>query len=190
MQRTFKYVWIVTKCRVALLYILIFVKVHLELLISKLEERCRNYNQGLKGNWSQRLFHVQVWDIPLSNIHGSNCGHSARLRQVYHHCRKESLPLSTDITSFTFILSVFVPSPLQASQLGVYRAFVDNYELAVETAEKCCQANTQFAEISEVRKRGKRTVGPLSPTGILQDVSVSKFQVAASAESHMIIMRY
>uniref|UniRef100_A0A3Q1H7C6 BCR activator of RhoGEF and GTPase n=1 Tax=Acanthochromis polyacanthus TaxID=80966 RepID=A0A3Q1H7C6_9TELE len=43
-----------------------------------------------------------------------------------------------------------------ASQLGVYRAFVDNYELAVETAEKCCQANTQFAEISEVRKtRGK-----------------------------------
>ncbi|XP_053195621.1 breakpoint cluster region protein isoform X5 [Scomber japonicus] len=36
-----------------------------------------------------------------------------------------------------------------ASQLGVYRAFVDNYELAVETAEKCCQANTQFAEISE-----------------------------------------
>ncbi|XP_068608692.1 breakpoint cluster region protein [Brachionichthys hirsutus] len=36
-----------------------------------------------------------------------------------------------------------------ASQLGVYRAFVDNYEVAVETAEKCCQANTQFAEISE-----------------------------------------
>uniref|UniRef100_A0A672SR01 BCR activator of RhoGEF and GTPase n=1 Tax=Sinocyclocheilus grahami TaxID=75366 RepID=A0A672SR01_SINGR len=40
----------------------------------------------------------------------------------------------------------------QASQLGVYRAFVDNYELAVETAEKCCQANTQFAEISECLK--------------------------------------
>uniref|UniRef100_A0A3Q2Z273 BCR activator of RhoGEF and GTPase n=1 Tax=Hippocampus comes TaxID=109280 RepID=A0A3Q2Z273_HIPCM len=39
-----------------------------------------------------------------------------------------------------------------ASQLGVYRAFVDNYELAVETAEKCCQANTQFSEISEVIK--------------------------------------
>ncbi|MEQ2229649.1 hypothetical protein ILYODFUR_020932 [Ilyodon furcidens] len=38
---------------------------------------------------------------------------------------------------------------LQASQLGVYRAFLDNYELAVETAEKCCQANSQFAEISE-----------------------------------------
>ncbi|XP_061913040.1 breakpoint cluster region protein-like [Entelurus aequoreus] len=36
-----------------------------------------------------------------------------------------------------------------ASQLGVYRAFVDNYELAVDTAEKCCHANTQFAEISE-----------------------------------------
>ncbi|KAK1117683.1 breakpoint cluster region protein-like [Acipenser oxyrinchus oxyrinchus] len=37
----------------------------------------------------------------------------------------------------------------QASQLGVYRAFVDNYEVAVETADKCCQANTQFSEISE-----------------------------------------
>ncbi|XP_067911562.1 PH_BCR_vertebrate and RhoGAP_Bcr domain-containing protein isoform X2 [Heterodontus francisci] len=36
-----------------------------------------------------------------------------------------------------------------ASQLGVYRAFVDNYEVAVETAEKCCQANMQFSEISE-----------------------------------------
>ncbi|KAG7476746.1 hypothetical protein MATL_G00086230 [Megalops atlanticus] len=36
-----------------------------------------------------------------------------------------------------------------ASQLGLYRAFVDNYKFAVETAEKCCQANTQFAEISE-----------------------------------------
>lgn len=55
----------------------------------------------------------------------------------------------------------FLLSLSQASQLGVYRAFVDNYELAVETAEKCCQANTQFAEISEVRKRVKRTVKSL-----------------------------
>lgn len=44
------------------------------------------------------------------------------------------------------------PSALQASQLGVYRAFVDNYGVAMETAEKCCQANAQFAEISEVIK--------------------------------------
>ncbi|XP_036594517.1 breakpoint cluster region protein isoform X2 [Trichosurus vulpecula] len=36
-----------------------------------------------------------------------------------------------------------------ASQLGVYRAFVDNYEAAIEMADKCCQANAQFAEISE-----------------------------------------
>uniref|UniRef100_A0A4W3IH52 BCR activator of RhoGEF and GTPase n=1 Tax=Callorhinchus milii TaxID=7868 RepID=A0A4W3IH52_CALMI len=42
-----------------------------------------------------------------------------------------------------------------ASQLGVYRAFVDNYEVAVETAEKCCQANAQFAEISEVFSSSK-----------------------------------
>ena len=50
------------------------------------------------------------------------------------------------------LCSLFPPFN-QASQLGVYRAFLDNYELAVETAEKCCQANTQFAEISEVRRR-------------------------------------
>uniref|UniRef100_A0A4W5PW16 DH domain-containing protein n=1 Tax=Hucho hucho TaxID=62062 RepID=A0A4W5PW16_9TELE len=36
-----------------------------------------------------------------------------------------------------------------ASQLGVYKAFVDNYKTAVETAEKCSQANTQFGKISE-----------------------------------------
>ncbi|XP_074055766.1 breakpoint cluster region protein [Macrotis lagotis] len=36
-----------------------------------------------------------------------------------------------------------------ASQLGVYRAFVDNYQAAIEMADKCCQANAQFAEISE-----------------------------------------
>lgn len=27
---------------------------------------------------------------------------------------------------------------------------MDNYKTAVETADKCCQANIQFAEISEV----------------------------------------
>ncbi|XP_061658834.1 active breakpoint cluster region-related protein isoform X1 [Syngnathoides biaculeatus] len=36
-----------------------------------------------------------------------------------------------------------------ASQLGVYKAFVDNYKLALETAEKCSQANSHFQEISE-----------------------------------------
>uniref|UniRef100_A0A672UX62 BCR activator of RhoGEF and GTPase n=1 Tax=Strigops habroptila TaxID=2489341 RepID=A0A672UX62_STRHB len=44
-----------------------------------------------------------------------------------------------------------------ASQLGVYRAFVDNYEVAMETAEKCCQANAQFAEISEPVDRVTRS---------------------------------
>uniref|UniRef100_A0A3B4UWC1 ABR activator of RhoGEF and GTPase n=1 Tax=Seriola dumerili TaxID=41447 RepID=A0A3B4UWC1_SERDU len=37
-----------------------------------------------------------------------------------------------------------------ASQLGVYKAFVDNYKVALETAEKCSQANSQFQKISEV----------------------------------------
>ncbi|KAK7895636.1 hypothetical protein WMY93_020961 [Mugilogobius chulae] len=59
-----------------------------------------------------------------------------------------------------------------ASQLGVYRAFVDNYELAVETAEKCCQANAQFSEISEnlkVRspKDGKDTTAKNSLEALL-----------------------
>ncbi|KAG2459676.1 ABR protein, partial [Polypterus senegalus] len=36
-----------------------------------------------------------------------------------------------------------------ASQLGIYKAFVDNYKVAVETAEKCSQANAQFHTISE-----------------------------------------
>ncbi|XP_051924150.1 PH_BCR_vertebrate and RhoGAP_Bcr domain-containing protein [Hippocampus zosterae] len=44
-----------------------------------------------------------------------------------------------------------------ASQLGVYRAFVDNYKVAVATADKCCQANTQFAQISEnLKVRGTK----------------------------------
>lgn len=38
----------------------------------------------------------------------------------------------------------------QASQLGVYKAFVDNYKIALETAEKCSQSNYQFQKISEV----------------------------------------
>uniref|UniRef100_A0A8B9CG42 Active breakpoint cluster region-related protein n=2 Tax=Anatidae TaxID=8830 RepID=A0A8B9CG42_9AVES len=37
-----------------------------------------------------------------------------------------------------------------ASQLGVYKAFVDNYKIALETAEKCSQSNYQFQKISEV----------------------------------------
>uniref|UniRef100_W5M7B3 ABR activator of RhoGEF and GTPase n=1 Tax=Lepisosteus oculatus TaxID=7918 RepID=W5M7B3_LEPOC len=36
-----------------------------------------------------------------------------------------------------------------ASQLGVYKAFVDNYKVAVETARQCSQANIQFQKISE-----------------------------------------
>ncbi|XP_078250485.1 active breakpoint cluster region-related protein isoform X2 [Pogona vitticeps] len=35
------------------------------------------------------------------------------------------------------------------TQLGVYKAFVDNYKVALETAEKCSQSNNQFPKISE-----------------------------------------
>ncbi|XP_009579079.1 PREDICTED: active breakpoint cluster region-related protein-like, partial [Fulmarus glacialis] len=41
-----------------------------------------------------------------------------------------------------------------ASQLGVYKAFVDNYKIALETAEKCSQSNYQFQKISEVSWSG------------------------------------
>ncbi|XP_009326937.1 PREDICTED: active breakpoint cluster region-related protein [Pygoscelis adeliae] len=41
-----------------------------------------------------------------------------------------------------------------ASQLGVYKAFVDNYKIALETAEKCSQSNYQFQKISELERRG------------------------------------
>uniref|UniRef100_A0A803YQJ2 Active breakpoint cluster region-related protein n=1 Tax=Meleagris gallopavo TaxID=9103 RepID=A0A803YQJ2_MELGA len=39
-----------------------------------------------------------------------------------------------------------------ASQLGVYKAFVDNYKIALETAEKCSHSNNQFQKISEELK--------------------------------------
>lgn len=48
------------------------------------------------------------------------------------------------------ITSIFFPHVTQASQLGVYKAFVDNYKVALETAEKCSHANIQFQKISEV----------------------------------------
>uniref|UniRef100_A0A3Q1BWQ0 ABR activator of RhoGEF and GTPase n=1 Tax=Amphiprion ocellaris TaxID=80972 RepID=A0A3Q1BWQ0_AMPOC len=66
-----------------------------------------------------------------------------------------------------------------ASQLGVYKAFVDNYKVALETAEKCSQANIQFQKISEVNsfsmiqrlkkeKKKCETTRPLfSPTALL-----------------------
>lgn len=37
-----------------------------------------------------------------------------------------------------------------ASQLEVYKTFVNNYKTAVETTEKCIQANSQFQKISEI----------------------------------------
>lgn len=46
------------------------------------------------------------------------------------------------------------PCAPQASQLGVYKAFVDNYKIALETAEKCSQSNYQFQKISEVSWAG------------------------------------
>uniref|UniRef100_A0A671YJV4 ABR activator of RhoGEF and GTPase n=1 Tax=Sparus aurata TaxID=8175 RepID=A0A671YJV4_SPAAU len=52
-----------------------------------------------------------------------------------------------------------------ASQLGVYKAFVDNYKVALETAEKCSQANSQFQKISETCVTQSSPL--LSPTALL-----------------------
>uniref|UniRef100_A0A8C7YSH6 ABR activator of RhoGEF and GTPase n=1 Tax=Oryzias sinensis TaxID=183150 RepID=A0A8C7YSH6_9TELE len=52
-----------------------------------------------------------------------------------------------------------------ASQLGVYKAFVDNYKIALETAEKCSQANIQFQKISEVSLYTDMRISP--PTALL-----------------------
>nr|XP_013809331.1 PREDICTED: active breakpoint cluster region-related protein [Apteryx mantelli mantelli] len=46
-----------------------------------------------------------------------------------------------------------------ASRLGVYKAFVDNYKIALETAEKCSQSNYQFQKISEVSSAGSAPWG-------------------------------
>ncbi|XP_066514692.1 active breakpoint cluster region-related protein isoform X4 [Hoplias malabaricus] len=44
-----------------------------------------------------------------------------------------------------------------ASQLGVYKAFVDNYKMALETLEKCSQPTSQFQKISEnVKVKGPK----------------------------------
>ncbi|XP_063060187.1 active breakpoint cluster region-related protein isoform X1 [Engraulis encrasicolus] len=52
-----------------------------------------------------------------------------------------------------------------ASQLGIYKAFVDNYKVAVETAEKCAQANTQFQKISEnLKVKGPKESKDLTST--------------------------
>lgn len=66
------------------------------------------------------------------------------------------MPLSLSHTSlFLLYLNVSYSLSLQASQLGVYKAFVDNYKVALETAEKCSQANGQFQKISEVSSSSK-----------------------------------
>lgn len=45
---------------------------------------------------------------------------------------------------------IYCTRVLQASQLGVYRAFVDNYKVAVETVRRCQANSLQFADLSKV----------------------------------------
>ncbi|XP_031427405.1 active breakpoint cluster region-related protein isoform X3 [Clupea harengus] len=52
-----------------------------------------------------------------------------------------------------------------ASELGMYKAFLDNYKRAVETAEKCAQANGQFQKISEnLKVKGPKDSKDLTST--------------------------
>ncbi|KAL8199004.1 UNVERIFIED_CONTAM: hypothetical protein K2H54_031586 [Gekko kuhli] len=60
-----------------------------------------------------------------------------------------------------------------ASQLGVYKAFVDNYKIALETAEKCSQSNNQFQKISEELKvKGPRD-SKESHTSVTMEVTLT-----------------
>uniref|UniRef100_A0A8C1F7U3 Active breakpoint cluster region-related protein n=1 Tax=Cyprinus carpio carpio TaxID=630221 RepID=A0A8C1F7U3_CYPCA len=61
-----------------------------------------------------------------------------------------------------------------ASQLGVYKAFVDNYKVAVGTVEKCSQANSQFQKISEnLKVKGPKESKDCTTTSTMEGKSVS-----------------
>ncbi|KAM4699204.1 active breakpoint cluster region-related protein isoform 6-T6 [Discoglossus pictus] len=61
-----------------------------------------------------------------------------------------------------------------ASQLGVYKAFVDNYKSALETAEKCSQGNNQFYKISEdLKVKGPKDSKEL-PTSVTMEALLYK----------------
>uniref|UniRef100_A0A8C1T684 ABR activator of RhoGEF and GTPase n=1 Tax=Cyprinus carpio TaxID=7962 RepID=A0A8C1T684_CYPCA len=61
-----------------------------------------------------------------------------------------------------------------ASQLGVYKAFVDNYKMAVGTVEKCSQANSQFQKISEnLKVKGPKESKDCTTTSTMEGKSVS-----------------
>ncbi|XP_032431506.1 active breakpoint cluster region-related protein isoform X7 [Xiphophorus hellerii] len=58
-----------------------------------------------------------------------------------------------------------------ASQLGIYKAFVDNYKNALETAEKCSQANNFFQKISEtVSVKGPKDSKDSSTKSSMEDL--------------------
>uniref|UniRef100_A0A8C5QIN1 Active breakpoint cluster region-related protein n=1 Tax=Leptobrachium leishanense TaxID=445787 RepID=A0A8C5QIN1_9ANUR len=61
-----------------------------------------------------------------------------------------------------------------ASQLGVYKAFVDNYKCALETAEKCSQCNNQFYKISEDLKVKGPKDSKEQPTSVTMEALLYK----------------
>ena len=73
------------------------------------------------------------------------------------------------------LLSLSSPFSLQASQLGVYKAFVDNYKVALETAEKCSQSNNQFQKISEVGSSLHSPRYNLEPSSLLACCQLGKW---------------
>ncbi|MEE6468525.1 hypothetical protein FKM82_008306 [Ascaphus truei] len=61
-----------------------------------------------------------------------------------------------------------------ATQLGVYKAFVDNYKCALETAEKCSQCNVQFHKISEDLKVKAPKESKDHPTSVTMEALLYK----------------
>nr|DBA34336.1 TPA: hypothetical protein GDO54_001906 [Pyxicephalus adspersus] len=60
------------------------------------------------------------------------------------------------------------------NQLGIYKAFVDNYKCALETAEKCSQCNNQFNKISEDLKVKGPKDSKEQPTSVTMEALLYK----------------
>lgn len=60
------------------------------------------------------------------------------------------------------------------SQMGIYKAFVDNYKCALETAEKCSQCNNQFNKISEDLKVKGPKDSKEQPTSVTMEALLYK----------------
>ncbi|XP_072326253.1 active breakpoint cluster region-related protein [Scyliorhinus torazame] len=72
-----------------------------------------------------------------------------KVQEIHHFHREFCDSLQPKIQNWDSRHSVGHLFQKLAESLGVYKAFVDNYKVAVETVEKCSQANNNFKKICE-----------------------------------------